>query len=146
MGLFELAKEWLTIHPFVVTLIFLVLLDIATGLLAAWVRKEISSKVSLRGMVKKVSLFFAIALASILDPYDGGIPLLDLTAFCFIVTESISNAENLANAGVYIPPPLRRALAALKDKQEEEEKKTPTINFSHTEGNEDGNTRRSDKD
>lgn len=48
-----ISHEWAISQPFVLTWIVLAALDFALGTMAAWVRREISSTVSWRGMMRK---------------------------------------------------------------------------------------------
>lgn len=102
-------------YPIVGALLVLMLLDVMVGLAAAFVTKSVSSTVSYKGMVRKVIMLLLVAVASVLDPYAGDIPVSKLTAMFFIATEGISILENAKRAGVPIPDWLGEVLAKLKN-------------------------------
>lgn len=99
-------------------LLALMVLDVVSGLLAAFVKGTLSSKVSWRGMVRKVLTLILVGMSDLIEPALGnGWDVSQLVVIFFIVSEGLSILENAAIAGVPIPPVLRDALARL-DKQE----------------------------
>lgn len=104
------------------TLFLLIILDITTGVTAATIKKEVSSNISYRGILKKLSIVYAVVLSIVLNPYAGGMNLVFLTTMGFIVTEGISILENLGKIGVTAPV-LSRVLAVLKTQQKTEKDK-----------------------
>lgn len=113
-----LILGWLGDVPSVVWgLCGFIALDIISGLTAAWIEKNISSDVSLRGMARKglmLLLVAAAALAAAVLPVE--VPLCSMVAGAFCVTELISIVENLGRAGVPIPKSFVDALEKLKTK------------------------------
>lgn len=87
----------------------MILLDILTGLTAAAMRGELSSKVARQGLMHKSAYLFAIALGGTLDYaqlyLDLGLPFKLQVAVCgyVIMCETLSVVENLAK----INPDLR---------------------------------------
>ena len=102
--------------PLIGILLILMLIDIVTGIIAAFIAKTISSSASWSGMGKKVITLLAVAMGAVIEPY-AGIPLGGAISLFYIVTEGISITENMDRAGVPVPPPLRDALAKFRDSQ-----------------------------
>lgn len=117
---------WGAFEPFVQCLIIFMGIDIATGIMAAYVAKTISSNVSFRGVTKKVLVLGVVLMAYVLQRYIGLEPLVvagrDVSlgaavALWYIVSESISILENAALANVPLPPFLKDVLAKLSPGQ-----------------------------
>lgn len=96
-------------------LITLIICDIVTGLLNAFVNKDVDSTVMRNGFVHKILIFIMIVIAVRADnaihvyfDKDFNIRVFVIAFFC--LEELISVLENVANAGVPIPKWLRTAL------------------------------------
>lgn len=99
-------------------LIVLIFADIVTGLIAGAVERKLSSKVSWKGMPKKVGIFILIMMGHMLDMLmNTGDAIRDSVVFFYIVNESVSILENVARAGLPIPDQLRQAMEVLKTKK-----------------------------
>lgn len=105
-------------YPFVGTLCWVMLIDVITGLVAGSRECGLSSQVSWFGMGKKVLMLLAVALGLILEPHSG-MPLGQLIAVFYTVTEGISVIENLDRAGVPVPQQLREALEQYRTRMRE---------------------------
>ena len=106
---------------FVYVLIAFVALDFITGVMRAVVEKEVSSKASFRGILKKILIFVMVAVGHMVDTHIIG-PLGtvgDYSAirtaiiFFYLSNEGISLLENAAYIGLPIPERLRDILAQL---------------------------------
>ncbi len=74
-----------------IALITVMALDYATGLLAAWYGKALSSAEGFRGIAKKVMALTVVALAYTIESVTGGaFPLREITIMFFVVNESLS--------------------------------------------------------
>lgn len=106
------------LHMIAVPLLMLVLvmcIDYLTGMIKAWFRSELSSKVGFKGIVKKVCYLLVVCVAAVVDwliasgLQQVGIKVEVTFAFGVIVTiwliinELISILENLAKIGVPLP-------------------------------------------
>lgn len=100
-------------YPFVGLLLLMMMLDVLTGLTAAFIAKKLSSAASWNGMGKKVLILAAVGMGTAMEPYAAGLPLGRLVAVFYTVTEGLSILENLSRAGVPIPQQLRDALEKL---------------------------------
>ena len=107
------------------------LCDYASGVAAAWVNKELSSRVGAVGFVKKVCLALLIVAGILVDwviRIAAGHMGLEVPAFCLfgvlvaiwiIVNEIISIIENIARMGVDVPHFLEVVIEKLKAATEE---------------------------
>jgi toxin secretion/phage lysis holin len=117
---------WAKGIPLVGTLLVLIHVDIFTGILVAANRKTLNSTISFRGITRKVFMLIFVGVASTLEPFANGLPLAQLVAMGYIVTESISILENGAALGVPIPKILTDILVKLReDQQKRTEQKVP---------------------
>ena len=103
-------------------LVILIILDVVTGFLRAFIQQELSSKESFRGMAKKVLIFALIAVAFQIDSITGldGVTR-NVVAVFYCASEGLSVVENSVAAGMPVPDFLKDAL-----KQLNERKFTPT--------------------
>ena len=101
------------------TLLAFVVIDYGSGLTAAYMRNELSSKVGFRGILKKMMYFFVVAVAHCVDAATGaGGVLQNLSIGFLIANEGISILENCAKCGIPIPDKLLRVLAQIKGDDE----------------------------
>jgi toxin secretion/phage lysis holin len=102
----------------VTALIILIVLDVITGFLRAFIQQELSSKESFRGIAKKVMIFALIAVACQVDRVTG---LDDVTrnvvAVFYCASEGLSVVENSVAAGMPAPEFLREALKQLNERK-----------------------------
>lgn len=96
-------------------LVVAVALDYISGVIKAFVNKELSSKIGLKGLLKKVGVFVIVALAVILDKVTGESGMIrTLVIYYFVANEGLSIVENLGEAGLPIPDVIKKALKSLK--------------------------------
>ena len=112
-GLFCAYFQWLVVPLGIMTLLMIV--DYVTGMTKAWVTNQVSSKVGVVGIIKKVGYFCIVLCAMVLDYLikttllSAGIVLPEnftiaiLVILWLIVNEIISILENLAIMGVNMP-------------------------------------------
>ena len=103
-------------------LIFFKALDYATGVLRAYINKEVSSKVGLKGIARKAVIFVVLIVAVLLDRLlnTGNWVFRTLVCYFYIANEGISLLENCAGLGLPIPEKLKDALAQLKEGEKKE--------------------------
>jgi len=104
-------------------LLWFLLLDYITGVICAALRKELSSQIGLRGIIKKLMFLVVVFVAVQVDKIivvegiavaQGAVRTL---VICFFISnEGISLLENAAELGVPIPSPLIDLLKKIKDK------------------------------
>lgn len=106
-------------RPLVGLLLVLMVLDVTSGMLAAFVTKTLSSSVSWQGGAKKALTFVIVATAYLAEGFLEGVPTGKLTTFFFVVTEALSILENATRGGVPIPSVLRITLAKAQQATED---------------------------
>ena len=97
--------------------------DYFTGILAAGIRKELSSEVGFKGICRKVLIFLLVGIANILDAQVIGTGSVLRTAviFFYLSNEGVSLLENAAHLGLPVPEKMKDILAQLHDRAEKEE-------------------------
>ncbi|MBI4496322.1 MAG: phage holin family protein [Chloroflexi bacterium] len=112
-----------------IALAALVVLDYVTAVLAACSANEpgISSDVGRRGIMKKLGLAAAVAMANVLDQAAlSGAPIFrPAFTILFLGNEAISISENLAKLGILIPAQFVQYLKVMRDKALGLEKERP---------------------
>lgn len=110
----------------VIVMIIMMIIDYATGMCAAWMRNELSSKVGAKGIAKKVGYMGLIVVAMGLDYLlASGFAAVHIAPVCdmwfalmvavwLIINEMISILENLRKMEVPLPGFLVKALERLK--------------------------------
>ncbi|MGL5715059.1 MAG: phage holin family protein [Paraclostridium sp.] len=96
-------------------LISVMVLDYVTGLTKAYMNKQLSSEYGFKGLVKKVTIFYMLILAVLIDRLIGnGWMFRTLVCFWYFANEGSSVIENVAAMGLPVPQPLVDALVQLK--------------------------------
>ena len=103
-------------------LILFMVLDYGTGLLRAWINKEVSSDIGLKGIARKAVIFVVLIVAVMLDRLlnTGTWVFRTLVCYFYIANEGISLLENCAGLGLPIPEKIKDALVQLKDGEKKE--------------------------
>lgn len=103
-------------------LVCFMFLDYITGVLRAYVNKEVSSSVGLKGIARKAVIFVVLIVAVLLDRLlnTGNWVFRTLICYFYIANESISLLENCSALGLPIPEQLKEALAQLKEGEKKE--------------------------
>lgn len=98
-------------------LLAFVVIDYVTGVLAAGVRKEISSSIGMKGIAKKVLIFILVACGHLIDEALGTADIVrDAVIYFYIANELFSILENAGEIGLPVPDILRNSIDRLKDK------------------------------
>jgi toxin secretion/phage lysis holin len=122
------SGAWLGFPVALRVLLIVMLLDIVTGVVRAFLMKDLSVAVAFSGVGRKVITLIVIALvygvAGMLDPSVGE-PLLVAVIGYYCYVEVLSVITNAAAAGVPIPDFLKNALAGLSP--DKLEKVAPTL-------------------
>ena len=115
----------------VIMLVIVMLADYTTGMTRAWVTKQMSSRIGVLGIVKKVGYMFVVGVAIVVDlviQYAAAKAGLDfgngyffglLVTIWLILNECISILENLSDIGVPLPGFLLKLIKRLKKSAEE---------------------------
>ena len=110
-------------------LVIAIALDYISGLIKAFVNKELSSKIGVKGILKKVGVLVIVALAVLIDKITGESGAVrTLVIYYFVANEGLSIVENLGEAGLPIPDVIKKALKSLKSesKGKQNDKKLST--------------------
>ena len=96
-----------------------VVVDYATGWMAAAVEGKLKSKIGYTGIARKVGIGLVVSLAHFIDITLGTADMVrDGVIMFYLVNEVLSIIENLGRIGVPIPSVLRDAVEVLKKKGE----------------------------
>lgn len=91
-------------------------LDYAIGVTRGYINKQLSSEYGFRGLAKKLTIFYVLILAVLIDRLIGqGWVFRTLVCFWYTSNEGVSVLENAAAIGLPIPSKLVDALAQLKE-------------------------------
>lgn len=98
------------------SLLIVIVIDYATGILSAIYNKQINSKVGFKGILKKFSYLLIIALSVIVDNILGQSGTVrTLVIYFFVANDGISILENVAEMNIPLPPKLLETLEQLKE-------------------------------
>lgn len=113
----------------ITVLVCFIALDYATGVLRAYVNKEVSSNVGLVGIARKAVIFIVLIVAVLLDRLlnTGTWLFRTLVCYFYIANEGISLLENCAGLGLPIPEKLKEALLQIKTGEKKEIKEVKEV-------------------
>lgn len=101
-------------------LIVAIVLDYVSGIIKAFVLKQLSSSTGFKGILKKFGVLVVVALAVLIDRVTGESGAIrTLVIYYFVANEGLSIIENMGLAGLPIPKSIKEALKALKKQGDE---------------------------
>jgi toxin secretion/phage lysis holin len=103
-------------------LLALMLIDYATGIICAIIKKNLCSSIGFKGILKKVSILIIVSVSQIIDVNmlsDSGVLRSSVIAF-YVVNEGISILENSSKIGIPLPLKLKNILKQLNEDQTKE--------------------------
>lgn len=105
---------------FLYALIIFVVTDYFTGILAAGIRKELSSEVGFKG----IGIFLLVGVANVIDTQvlQNGAAIRTAVIFFYLSNEGLSILENSAVIGIPIPEKLKDMLIQLTNEKHVPEK------------------------
>ena len=98
--------------------LFLIIVDFITGWIKAIATKELSSRIGMLGIAKKVTMLFVGAVAVRVEKVVGNnLPIREMVLIFYIANEGLSFFENIAT---FIPMPkkLKELFIQLKNKDD----------------------------
>ena len=103
-------------------LVCFMILDYITGVLRAFVKKEVSSNIGLIGIARKSLILVVLIVGVLLDRLlnEGTWVFRTLIAYFYIANEGISLLENCVGLGLPIPQKLQDTLIQLKEGNKKE--------------------------
>ena len=114
------ATLWGSLDGLLYALIIFMIMDYITGLIVAFLHREISSAVGFKGIAKKVFIMALVAVAHVLDTKvvgDGSVCRSAVLGF-YIANEGISITENAVKMGVPVPKKIVDVLKQIKNEEE----------------------------
>ncbi len=126
VALGALSSYFLKLLIPLIVLFLVMLLDYCTGMAKAWVKGELSSRIGVRGIVKKVSYIIIVVVAGVMDwlisdgltsiGVDYKLPFLlaAIVTVWLVLNELISILENVAAIGGPVPAWLTKLLSHIK--------------------------------
>ena len=104
-------------------LITFMILDYITGVIWAYIQKNLNSEVGFKGLVKKCTILIVLIVGAMLDRLlnSGEWVFRTLVAYFYIANEGISLLENISKLGVPIPAKIKNALEQLNKEDERAE-------------------------
>lgn len=101
-------------------LLIAIALDYVSGIIKAFTNKTLCSKIGFRGILKKIGLLLIVMVGVLIDRVTGDTGAIrTLVIYYFVANEGLSILENLGEAGVPIPPAIKKALKALRKESNE---------------------------
>ena len=102
----------------ITVLIIFMSLDYLTGMIKAYINKQLSSSIGVRGLAKKSLILIVLVVAVLLDRLINTTWVFrTLVCYFYIVNEGLSILENCGELGLPLPQKLIDALLQLKDKE-----------------------------
>lgn len=106
-AIFGAIYAWFGGHQLVGYLVFCMLIDFLTGLLAAAKERKINSSIATNGWIVKSAIMLAVGFAWVMEPLIleriGDYHMGEIVTLGFIAAQAISIVENLGRAGVPMP-------------------------------------------
>ena len=101
------------------SLLIVIVIDYLTGIASAIYNKELSSKIGLKGILKKFCYLLVVALSVVIDKLlgQGGL-IRTLVIYFFVANDGLSIVENMAEMNIKLPKKLIDALEQIKEKGE----------------------------
>lgn len=110
LGGFDLALK---------SLLIVMVIDYITGVSSAIYNKRLSSKIGIKGIIKKFSYLLVIGLSVVIDNLTGQNGIIrSLVIYCFVANDGLSIIENIAELDIKLPQKLIDSLEQLKKKGE----------------------------
>ena len=101
-------------------LLVIMVLDYITGVIKAVYRKELSSEVGYKGILKKIMVLVVVALANVVQQLTGGAaPLREMVIMFYIANEGISVLENAAEILPNMPKSIKDILLQIRSKDDD---------------------------
>ena len=97
-------------------LVVAIVLDYVSGMIKAYNKKQLSSKIGFSGILKKIGILILVMLSVLVDRVTGDTGAIrTLVIYYFVANEGLSVLENLGESGIPIPNAIKKALKVLKD-------------------------------
>lgn len=103
----------------IISMICVMCIDYVSGIASAIYNKKLSSKIGIKGIMKKLAYLCAVGLTVIIDNLLGQNGLIrTMIIYFFVANDGISILENLGEMNINLPNKLIESLEQLKKKGE----------------------------
>ena len=115
----------------IIALVSFTCMDYVTGVIAAGIKHELSSRIGFKGIAKKLIIFILVGVAHIVEQVLGTIApqflgqseiLRDAVILFYCANEGLSILENADALGIPFPQKLRDMFLSMKNKDNEKQK------------------------
>lgn len=97
-------------------LLVAIVIDYITGLIKSYKNANLSSKVGIKGLLKKVGILCLVALTVVIDKLTGNTGYVrTMVIYYLVANEGLSILENLGEVGIIVPEFLKKRLEQLKE-------------------------------
>lgn len=101
------------------SLLIVIVIDYITGVSSAMYNKKLSSKIGLKGIIKKFCYLCIVALSVVIDNLLGQSGMIrSLVIYFFVANDGLSIIENMADMNIKLPKKLIESLEQIKNKGE----------------------------
>lgn len=101
------------------SLLIVMCIDYLTGIASAIYNKQLSSKIGVKGIIKKIAFLGAVALSVVIDNMLGQSGTIrTMVIYFFVANDGISILENLGEMNIKLPKKLMDTLIQLEKKGE----------------------------
>ena len=105
-------------------LILAIIIDYITGLMKSYKSQNLSSKIGIKGIFKKVGLLCLVALGVAVDKVSGANGIIRTAVIYYMfANEGLSIIENLSEMDIIVPAILKEKLQQYKSESDKKEKK-----------------------
>lgn len=117
------AASWLygDMNGLLIALFAVIILDYATGLIKAGIKKELSSEIGFKGILKKILILMVIAVSHTVDNVVGsGETWRNIAIVFYICNEGLSILENCVDCGLPVPDKIKQILKNMEKEDAED--------------------------
>lgn len=101
------------------SLLIVIVIDYISGVSSAVYNKKLSSKIGLKGIIKKFCYLCIVALSVVIDNLLGQSGMIrSLVIYFFVANDGLSIIENMAEMNIKLPKKLIESLEQIKNKGE----------------------------
>lgn len=113
------AAIWGNLDGLLLALLIFITADYITGVVKAIYKKQLSSEIGFKGLLRKVLIMIVVGIANVLDVYvlKNGPIFRSGACMFYIANEGISIMENVAELGVPFPKKLKERLLQVKKEE-----------------------------
>ena len=113
------AAIWGNLDGLLLALLIFITADYITGVTKAIYKKQLSSELGFKGLLRKVLIMIVVGIANVLDVYvlKNGPIFRSGACMFYIANEGISIMENVAEMGVPFPTKLKEKLLQVKKEE-----------------------------